>query len=502
MKRSRRITAVVAATVAVPALLGLASCDTRFGAPLARPEDPVVLKGSALPSLIGTAPSRVVAFAYNGSEWTQVPVQVDEKDLVNPATILNRATPASLPNGGGEYRIPVYTQPPAAAPGYTWTDVYTPTDSNPTLDADDEVSFLVNDSGKQAPAGANPSGVTTSTRKQVTLTDPDDATKAGYVYLYASTTLTGGGAGTSGVQYTFSLDAGAYKATYGMGTGSRSPNNKRGPNPEHSTIVTPTYTQTYNDRWANDGLTIKSGSSSRADLLDRSPYIVPNLACGRTEDTYDDVVMSSPYSGAFVANISGPVRAIRSHMGANSFTYLVTTDVFYPQREDTVIELRGHAGLPAFATYDDITTNLAGMRYDDPANVGLAIDGAADSFTPVVKSGDLSSMPDAWSMVSGPAGSLVTTRALDTDIADVRATSYYLDAAGTRICTGDASSWGVNGVNLTRAAGAFPNTDPTLGAANSFTSTRWRYFKAPGLGRSSAAKLAVQAQDPLLVSVS
>ena len=342
----------------------------------------MVLQGSALPSLVGTAPSRVVAFAYDGSDWTQVPVQVDEKDMVNPATILNRATPASLPNGGGEYKIPVYTQPPTAAPGYTWTDVYTPTDSNPTLDGNDEVSFLVNDSGKQAPAGANPSGVTTSTRKQVTLTDPDDGTKAGYVYLYASTTLTGGGAGTTGVQYTFSLDSGAYKATYGMGTSSRTPNNKRGPNPEHSTIVTPTYTQSYNDRWANDGLTIKSGSSSRVDLLDRSPYIVPNLACGRTEDTYDDVVMSSPYSGAFVANISGPVRAIRSHMGANSFTYIVTTDVFYPQREDTVIELRGHAGLPAFATYDDITTNLAGMRYDDPANVGLSIDGVADPFTP------------------------------------------------------------------------------------------------------------------------
>ena len=501
MKVARRIGALVAVGITVPALLGLAACDTRFGAPLSRPEEPVVLKGSAVPNILGAVPSSVVGFAWDGSAWTQVPVQVDEMDLVNPATILNRATLATLP-GGGEYKIPVYTKPSAASPGYSWTDTYTPTDSNPTVDANDEVSFLADDTGLVAPSDSDPSGVTASTRQQVKVTDPDDDTKSGYLYLYASPTLTGGSAGTTGVQYTFSLDSGSYKATYGMGTSSRSPNNKRGPNPEHSTVVTPSYTQAYSDRWVNDGLTIKLGSSTQADLLDRSPYIVPNAACGRSEDTYDDVIQSSPYEGAFVANISGPVRAIRSQMGANSYTYLVLTDVFYPQREDSVTELRGHAGIPAFATYDDITTNLAGMTYDDPANVALPIDGAPDSFTPTALSGDLSYLPNAWTMVSGPAGALVTTRALSTDVSDVRTTSYWLDDAATKICTGDASSWGVNGVNTTRTTGAFPNTDPTMGAANTFTARRWRIFKAPGLSRSSAAKLSQQAQTPLITAVS
>ena len=130
-----------------------------------------------------------------------------------------------------------------------------------------------------------------------------------------------------------------------MGTASNAPNNAVGPNPEHSTIVTPSYRQTYADRWLNDGLTVVGQGTNGADMLDRAIYPVPG-SCGRSEDTYDNVVNSSPYEGAFVANISGPVRAIRSHIGANSFTYTVQTEYFYPGREDTTIELRGHGGLP------------------------------------------------------------------------------------------------------------------------------------------------------------
>src|SRR5690349_18259738 len=75
--------------IVVPALLALNGC-TRFGATLNRPEDPVVLDGSAVPKLLGTAPAHVVGFAWDGSQWHQIPVQVDERDLVNPGQILNR----------------------------------------------------------------------------------------------------------------------------------------------------------------------------------------------------------------------------------------------------------------------------------------------------------------------------------------------------------------------------------------------------------------------------
>jgi hypothetical protein len=57
-------------------------------APLTRPRDPVVVKGSAVPKLKGFAPGLVVAFRYDGG-WTQIPVQVDERKTVSFGQIYN-----------------------------------------------------------------------------------------------------------------------------------------------------------------------------------------------------------------------------------------------------------------------------------------------------------------------------------------------------------------------------------------------------------------------------
>src|SRR4029453_7636834 len=104
--------------------------------------------------------------------WNQVPVQVDQRDLVNPGQIYNRPTSAwaKLP-GGAAFEILVYTPPPAS-PGYTSFATYTPPDRDPLVDANDEVSFLGSDLGQSAPAYANPAGVTASTRQVVHATDP------------------------------------------------------------------------------------------------------------------------------------------------------------------------------------------------------------------------------------------------------------------------------------------------------------------------------------------
>ena len=82
---------VIAIAVLLPTLLVLTAC-TRFGATISRPSDPVVLDGAALPKLIGSDPMRVVGFAWDGSTWHQIPVQVDERDLVNPGQIYHRPT--------------------------------------------------------------------------------------------------------------------------------------------------------------------------------------------------------------------------------------------------------------------------------------------------------------------------------------------------------------------------------------------------------------------------
>ena len=157
MRRKRGLVTLVV----LPIVMGFALTGcTRFGATLDRPEAPVVLDGSALPKLIGTAPQHVVAFSWDGKQWNQIPVQVDQRDLVNPGQILNRPTSAyaTLPDST-PYKILVYTNPRVTSPGYTWWPTFTGLAAHAGLGANDEVSFLANDAGKLAPAGiAAPAG--------------------------------------------------------------------------------------------------------------------------------------------------------------------------------------------------------------------------------------------------------------------------------------------------------------------------------------------------------
>jgi hypothetical protein len=475
----------------------LSAC-TKNGATLARPDEAVVLQGSALPKLLGSDPMHVVGFAWNGSIWVQVPVQVDQRDEVNPGKIFNRplASYATLP-GGAPYTLLVYTNPQTASPGYSWTPTYTGVASHSGLGNVDEVSFLASDTGQVAPVSAGaPPNVVASTREQVRATDPLQSNQSGVVYLFHSDTLTGGGAGTTGVHYTFNLTSGDYMATYKMGTASQAPNNVAGPNPESSTVVTPGYTQHFGDRWLNDGITITRGGSTGQNILERSRVQVTSAGCSRTEDTFDDVVPSSPYEGAFIVNISGPVRAIRSHIGTNSGTYTTSTDIFYPTREDSSTELRVHS-IPGVSVFEDLATSATGMTYfDDQNSSGFAIDGVPD--TPVMNHAA------PWQMVSGAQGSLVTAREVQTDIVGLTISTYYLDQnpASTHPCTGDAAAWGQHGTTVVGPGGSLPCTDPTLcAAANVLDSTRTRYFRKPALPVSTASNLAAQAASPLQTTV-
>jgi hypothetical protein len=494
----------IGATLAVLiAALGLAAC-TRFGATLSRSSEPVVLDGSALPKLLGGAPMHVVGFAWDGSAWHQIPVQVDERDYVSPGVIYHLPV-ASYPTLFGTntlYKPLVYTPPPALTAGYTSADTYTPPDSDPTFDANDELSFLANDTGKQAAeSDAAPAGVDASTREEVTARDPLAPNQVGYIYLFHSDTLTGGSAGTTGVKYTFSLDSGNYLSTYKMGEGSLSPNNTWGFNPEHSTVVTPSYSQQLGDRWLNNGLSVTANGGTGADILERTHYYV-TVGCGRSEDTFDGSA-DNPGEGAFDVNISGPVRAVRSYFGANSYKWTVNTDLFYPSFEETVTELRGHAGLPGYGSADDYVTNTIGLKYTDPRNSNVTIDGTNDAVTPIGYTTG-SAAPAMWQMVSGPQGSVVTSRTLDTDITGLNVTTVYQDAkvASPAQCTGDAAAWGENGVNVTSPVNNVPVTDPTLTATPAtFVTHRFRYFEGPNYSASNAAALDADAQNPLQTTV-
>ena len=493
-----------ALTVTVLLVAGISGCNSRYGASLDRPDDPIVLTGAQLPKLLGTAPRHVVGFSWDGSAWHQVPVQVDERDLVSPGVVYHLQT-SNYPTLFGTstpLKTLVYTPPTSSTADYTSFPTYTPPDSDPNLDANDEVSFLAYDSGKEAPPGTStPAGVTPSSRQVVTATDPLDPTHVGYVYLFHSDTLTGGSGGTTGVGYSFSLTSGNYLTTYKMGGASMSPNNVWGFNPETSTVTTPGYTLHFSDRWLNDGLANHRPGSSGVDLLDRTMYFATSAGCARTEDTFDG---ADTGEGAFIVNISGPVRAIRSYFGANSFKWTAATDVFYPNRQDSTIELRGHAGMPGFGQADDFTTGLTGLTYTDPANTALPIDGQPDAFTPITSTSGAASQPASWQLVSGPAGSMVTTRTLSTSITNLNLTSTYADQSPATVkpCTGDLSSWGKSGFETNSPSHNVPITDPTLSATpDSFTSQRYRYFEGPTADAALAAQLDARAKQPIVSTV-
>ncbi|MEP6624479.1 MAG: hypothetical protein ABJC79_08550, partial [Acidimicrobiia bacterium] len=398
MLRLRRRNAIGIA-VLVPALLALTAC-TRFGATITRPSDPIVLTGSALPKLTGVDPQHIVGFAWDGTVWHQIPVQVDERDLVNPGQIYHRPTNIwpVLSGTSTPYKALVYTPPPTLTAGYRSMPTYTPSDSDPTFDTNDELSFLANDTGKQVDGTvAAPTGVDAATREQVKANDPLSANGIGYAYLFRSASLTGGSAGTTGVNYTFSLDSGAYLSTYKMGASSLVPNNSWGFNPEHSTVVTPSYREAFGDRWLNNGLQVTTTNAAGTPILDRTHYYVTGGGCGRSEDTFDGGA-NNPGEGAYIVNISGPVRAIRSYIGANSYLYTVNTHVFYPDREDLTTDIRGHAGLPGYGSGDDYITNTTGLKYSDPKNTSVTIDGTPDAVTPISYTTG-SSAPAIWQLV-------------------------------------------------------------------------------------------------------
>ena len=495
---------VIAIAVLLPALLVLTAC-TRFGATISRPSDPVVLDGTALPKLIGSDPMRVVGFAWDGSTWHQIPVQVDERDLVNPGQIYHRPTNIWPVLSGTQtpYTALVYTPPADLTAGYTSMPTYTPSDTDPTFDANDELSLLANDIGKQAAGSvAAPSGVDASTREEVKANDPLATNGVGYAYLFRSATLTGGSAGTTGVNYQFSLVSGAYLTTYKMGAASLSPNNSWGFNPEHSTVVTPSYRQAFGDRWLNNGLAVTAGNASGAAILDRTHFYV-TVGCSRSEDTFDGGA-NNPGEGAFIVNISGPVRAIRSYLGANSYLYTVNTHIFYPDREDLTTDIRGHAGLPGYGSADDYITNTTGLKYSDPSNSGVTIDGTPDTVTPITYTTG-SAAPPMWQMVSGAHGSVVTVRSLDTDITGLNIGTVYQDRnpASPAQCTGDAAAWGQNGVNLVSPVFNVPVTDPTLTATpGKLVVHRVRLFRGANLSTVDAASLDTQTRNPIQVTVS
>ena len=476
--RTRLAIALLTAATAFPA--ATAAADT--GVP-GREADPIVITGADVPALLGAEPGRVVAFSRD-SGWHQIPVQVDERKQVDYAAVRsgNQA-------GGRPFSNLAYADP----------GTFAGADPDASLDSDDEIALMAMDAGDGAPVALDdPDGVEAGSRVELRIADPVDPSVTRYVYLFRSTGALDPGAGRDYVSYDFDLLSGDYKTTYSFSgvPGGDSTQSGSPANPENSVVDTDYYRERFASRWITDQLGLRADGASGVDVLDGDKAQV-SFGCGRSELTF------SRGGGGFIANIDGPVRAIRSYIGANSGTYTQRDQIFYQRSQVDHTYLRVHPGISTIAQYIDYSAAASGMTYrNSAAPGGVTIDASPD---PSIQTGTTPGTPFVWEQSTGAQGTLsIVTRAA-TNIPNINIGSYYEDSAtpAATQCNGyadDTKAYGASGMAITNAG---VNTDPTLegsyGPAYDFSGTRTIFFSGPGGDAALAQQRSDQVDNPLRV---
>ncbi|MBN8867097.1 MAG: hypothetical protein J0H98_06055 [Solirubrobacterales bacterium] len=479
---------LVALGLMIPAGAAAAGLDDRDS-------EPIVLTGADTPLLVGARPGSIVAFNY-ADGWRQVPVQVDERKLIDYRPV------RQFQGNTREFKAMAYADPDtwAEADGVPQTMTANPkgsgaeipgTAGDPMLDENDEVAMMASDAAGSAAGEPAPAGVDPDTRTPVRVTDPLDPGESRFLYLFVTTTGLDPAAGADLVRYEQKFDPvlpGPYRTAYNFGSLG---DNADGPpiNPEDSVVETGRYSVGIPSRWQIDGLTIAAGDG--ADILDGDKSTVGTSGCGRNELTF------SRGGGGFIANIDGPVRAIRSFIGANSGTFTQREYVFYEGLFENRTTLRVHPGINQFVTAMDMSEDAIGMTYRNQRNpAGVTIDGVQDSVVP----GRFD-----WEQFSGPQGTVTNVARLSTDLTDVDISSYYQDVAtpapnSSMLCSGDDHSYGAAGPLMTTPLN---NSDPTIADSypelpvSHFSSVRRTWFDGPEAGAALAALRSRQVDEPL-----
>ena len=393
-----------------------------------------------------------------------MPVQVDERVTVdfgiNPS---NNATPGTPGTVYG-------TSPTGVAVSqYADPETFVGSDTDPRIDADDEIVFMAADAGDRSPRGARRAG-------RVAISDP---VRGGRTFLYFDEAKSARRAARAAdyVKYDFRLASGDYRSTYLRADG---------PNPESSRIRTDHYSAGFSDRWFYDELRIRAGGASGAEILDGYKFGFGPGACSRSEATFSDS------EGAFVANIDGPVRAIRSYVGANSGPLTQRTHYFYDSRHEIVTDLRVHA-ITGTLIYHDLSEAGIGMTFlNSRTSGGVPVDGVEDTINPAVAE---------WRLWTGEQGSLF---AADRFVAsfndDVPASGreFYLDDSTPSFqqCWGDQLALGQAGFHTTAQ---IPNTDPRMSPAESMRTTTTQILAEPATGPVEAGRWSRELDSPLRV---
>jgi len=441
----------------------------------------------------------VFAFAYRNSTWIQVPVQVDERHTIDVRQLYPAGNhPPYVGNDDPDFDLEVYADPKTRSGA----------DADTKFDADDELTFMGSDTGSKAPSGVGaPAYVIPGSGTAVQVKDPVGGGKA-WLYLFTSKLPLDQSAGKDYVKYKFKLTnltgGQTLKDDYGYFHST---------NPEDSTVTTKNYRLHSTDRWNEDQLHVTAGNSGGQDILDREVAQATRFACVRSESTFSGNWVgdldptndaATDDEGTYVAVIDGPVRAIRSYMGANSGPYVQREHIYYRDREDNTIYLRVHTMTDLYS-WTDYSEAAIGMKYRDSKNpAGVTVDGEPDTLTPTT-SDDIGAGKFAWQQLSGPQGTVSSVMGTETDIPDAAFGNYYLDdstptGVDERQCGGDGKSIGASGFGI--LGPITPNTDPRNGAHNNLTTERVRYFGPPSDGAAKAEGYTARVSEPLAASTS
>lgn len=374
-----------------------------------RLNDPLVLTGSDIPSFQGLKPDEIAAFRFLSGTWTQIPVQIDERallDIVTPYGSL--AAGAGYPPSSSNPRLLFYCD----------TNTNVGADPDTTFDSNDELVFMLKDAGERSD-GSVPSGVIAGSCSELEITDPYGG--IAYVYLFINA---GGLQQNAGINYV--------TLTSNLLSTSLFPAHLSGTNAESTTISTSQYSWHFSAEWVCDQLKIALGNND--DILDRYKNFYANGNCVRTEDTF------SSGENAFICQKTGPIRVIRSYMGANSGPLTQRTHLFYEGRQDIRTDLRVHHIASVYDVFD-FNSAANGMRYRNSADTsGVIVNGVQDA-VPVGILG--------WEQVTGQQGtlSIVIDKYTDMTPSELTFTSYYDDNSTSPAsnCTGDGQAWGTSG---------------------------------------------------------
>jgi hypothetical protein len=393
---------------------------------LDRDYEPVILTGNNLSDFLSVATSDLFVYKYNATfeTWAQIPFQFDDV------------------GSDGSY--------------------FSETDG--TLDSNDELAFMAKDMGDKAPdySWIDDSDSHNYNRFELAVTDGTDSDKKAWVYVYRSATL-------------------SYSATpdyVSVNTGD-------------DVITTDNYSVGHNTSIGFlDDVSIKSaGGGSGVDVIDRQKVRIQGNILGLDYTINEENLVKKNLQFK-----DGPIRVLREITielsGAGELTQTSISERYYDRMSLTgggSGTLSSDWGVSYIRQSNDMNSSAIGMSFYNENNSGVAIDGSMDNVNMLIPESGTT-----WAMFTGDQGTIL--QIVDLPNLGQPQALYYWDRSigGTTdntLDTGDGASYGDTGIRF------FSPRNGTFAIGNT---TFYLPANQPG---SAGSEMANYFDNPLEVSI-